>query len=147
MVGELEQNLRWPSACWEAILYPALVPAAARVPNPDPVLDQDRALMGPEIPIGALWRQVDLQGVFVKIGDSIKFKGFLVDFLQNRRSSENQNFPYFPGEAKIDFFREARKRPSPRHANSQHKPCLYGLNQTPGFIEISNRILPVRGAV
>ena len=36
--------------------------------------------------LGALYRQVDLQGVFVKIGDFIKFKGFLVEFLENRRS-------------------------------------------------------------
>ena len=36
--------------------------------------------------LGALQRQVDLQGVFVKIGDFIKFKGFLVEFLENRRS-------------------------------------------------------------
>ena len=36
--------------------------------------------------LGALQRQVDLQGVFVKIGDSIKFKGFLVEFLENMRS-------------------------------------------------------------
>ena len=36
--------------------------------------------------LGALQRQVDLQGVFVKIGDSIKFKGFLV-------SSKNQTPP------------------------------------------------------
>ena len=28
--------------------------------------------------------------MFVKIGDFNKFKGFLVEFLQNRRSSENQ---------------------------------------------------------
>ena len=32
-----------------------------------------------------------LQGVFVKIGDFVKFKGFLVEFLQSRRSSENQS--------------------------------------------------------
>ena len=31
-----------------------------------------------------------LQGAFVKIGDFIKFKGFLVEFLENRRSWENQ---------------------------------------------------------
>ena len=36
--------------------------------------------------LGALQRQVDLQGVFVKIGDFIKFKGSLVEFLENRRS-------------------------------------------------------------
>ena len=41
--------------------------------------------------VGALQRQVDLQGVFVKIGASIKLKGFLVEFLENRSSSENQN--------------------------------------------------------
>ena len=29
--------------------------------------------------LGALERQVDLQGVFVKIGDFIKVKGFLVE--------------------------------------------------------------------
>ena len=32
-----------------------------------------------------------LQGAFVKIGDFIKFKGFLVEFLENRRSWEKQN--------------------------------------------------------
>ena len=36
--------------------------------------------------LGALQRQVVLQGVFVKIGDFIKFKGFLVELLENRRS-------------------------------------------------------------
>ena len=35
---------------------------------------------------GALQRQLVLQGVFVKIGDFIKFEGFLVEFLENRRS-------------------------------------------------------------
>ena len=43
--------------------------------------------------LGALQRQVDLQGVFVKIGDFIKFKGFLVEFLKSRRSWENQKPP------------------------------------------------------
>ena len=38
----------------------------------------------------ALQRHVDLPGVFVKIGDFIKFKGFLVPFIENRRSWENQ---------------------------------------------------------
>ena len=38
-------------------------------------------------------KEEDLQGVFVKIGDFIKFKGCLVKFLQNRRSSENQKPP------------------------------------------------------
>ena len=36
---------------------------------------------------------MDLQGVFVKIRDFIKFKGFLVEFLQSRRSWENQKPP------------------------------------------------------
>ena len=36
---------------------------------------------------------MDLQGVFVKIGDFIKFKDFLVEFLESKRSSENQNPP------------------------------------------------------
>ena len=36
--------------------------------------------------LGALYRQVVLQGAFIKIGDFIKFKGFLVEFLENRRS-------------------------------------------------------------
>ena len=36
--------------------------------------------------LGALQRQVDLEGVFVKTGDFIKFKGLLVEFLENRRS-------------------------------------------------------------
>ena len=36
--------------------------------------------------LGALYRQGVLQGAFVKIGDFIKFKGFLVYFLENRRS-------------------------------------------------------------
>ena len=40
--------------------------------------------------LGALQRHVDLQGVFVKIGDVVKFKGSLVEFLENRRSCENQ---------------------------------------------------------
>ena len=35
---------------------------------------------------GALQRQAVLQGAFVKIVDFIKFKGFLVEFLENRRS-------------------------------------------------------------
>ena len=43
--------------------------------------------------LGALQRRVDLQGVFVKIGDFLKFKGFLVEFLENRRSWENQKPP------------------------------------------------------
>ena len=43
--------------------------------------------------LGALQRQVDLQGVFVKIGDFTKFKGFLVEFPENRHSSENQKLP------------------------------------------------------
>ena len=43
--------------------------------------------------LGALQRQVDLQGAFVKIGDFIKFQGFLVEFLENRRSWENQKPP------------------------------------------------------
>ena len=34
-----------------------------------------------------------LQGAFVKIGDFIKFKGFLVEFPKNRRSSENHKPP------------------------------------------------------
>ena len=34
-----------------------------------------------------------LQGVFVKIGDFIKFKGFLGEFLESRRSWENQKPP------------------------------------------------------
>ena len=37
--------------------------------------------------LGALQRQVDLQGVFVNIADSIKLTGSLMaEFLQNRRS-------------------------------------------------------------
>ena len=43
--------------------------------------------------LGALWRQADLQGVFVKIGDSIRFKGFLEEFQENTRSWENQKSP------------------------------------------------------
>ena len=43
--------------------------------------------------LGASWKQVGLQGVFVKIGDFIKFKGCLVEFLENRRSWENQKLP------------------------------------------------------
>ena len=35
---------------------------------------------------GALQRQVALQGVFVEIGDFIKFKGFLVEFQEDKRS-------------------------------------------------------------
>ena len=31
--------------------------------------------------------------MFVKIGDFIKFKGFLLEFSENRRSSENQKHP------------------------------------------------------
>ena len=34
----------------------------------------------------AIVRQVDLQGVFVKISDCNKFKRFLVEFPENRRS-------------------------------------------------------------
>ena len=36
---------------------------------------------------------MDLQVVFVKIGDSNKFRGFLVEFLENRWSWENQKPP------------------------------------------------------
>ena len=36
--------------------------------------------------LAAFHRQVDLQGAFVKISDFIRFKGFLVEFLENRRS-------------------------------------------------------------
>ena len=36
--------------------------------------------------LGALQRQAVLQGTFVKVGDFIKFKGFLVEFIENRRS-------------------------------------------------------------
>ena len=37
--------------------------------------------------LGALQRQAVLQGAFVKIADFIiRFKGFLVEFLENRRS-------------------------------------------------------------
>ena len=43
--------------------------------------------------LGALQRQVVLQGAFVKIRDFIKFKGFLVEFLENKRSWENQKHP------------------------------------------------------
>ena len=35
-------------------------------------------------------RQAALQGVFVKIGDFLQFRGFPVEFLENRRSTENQ---------------------------------------------------------
>ena len=41
--------------------------------------------------------------MFVKIGDFIKFKGSLVEFLQNRRSSENQETPG-KSPKKVDFF-------------------------------------------
>ena len=40
--------------------------------------------------------------VFVKIGDFIKFKGFLVEFLEKRRSSENQKPP--ENRQKCGFF-------------------------------------------
>ena len=43
--------------------------------------------------LGALQRHVDLQGPFIKIGDFIKLKGFLVEFIENRRSWENQRPP------------------------------------------------------
>ena len=43
--------------------------------------------------LGALQRQGGLQGAFAKFGDFIKFKGFLVEFLENGRSSENQKPP------------------------------------------------------
>ena len=43
--------------------------------------------------LGALQRQVDLQGMFVKIGDFIKFKGFLVEFLENKWSRGKQKPP------------------------------------------------------
>ena len=51
--------------------------------------------------LGALKRQVDLQGVFVKIGDFIKFKGLLVEFLENKRSWENQKPQKI--DRKVDF--------------------------------------------
>ena len=41
--------------------------------------------------LGALSRQVDLQGVFVKIGDITKFKGFVAEFPENKRSWEKKN--------------------------------------------------------
>ena len=42
------------------------------------------------------------KGWFVKIGDSIQFKGFLlVEFLENRRSGENQKPPKVA--RKVDF--------------------------------------------
>ena len=37
-----------------------------------------------------MYRPVDLQGVFAKIGDFMKCKGFLLEFLENRRLGENQ---------------------------------------------------------
>ena len=43
--------------------------------------------------LGALQRRVDLQGVFVKIGDFVKFKGLLVEFVENKWSWENQKPP------------------------------------------------------
>ena len=43
--------------------------------------------------LGALQKRVDLQGLFVKIRDFSKFKGFLVELLKNRRSWENQKPP------------------------------------------------------
>ena len=36
--------------------------------------------------LGALQRQAALQGAFVKIANFINFKGFLVEFLENRRA-------------------------------------------------------------
>ena len=36
--------------------------------------------------LGALQRQVDLQGVFLKTSDFIEFKGSLAEFLENRCS-------------------------------------------------------------
>ena len=40
-------------------------------------------------------KTVDLQGVFVKIGDFnlIKFEGFIVEFIENRRARENPRPP------------------------------------------------------
>ena len=43
----------------------------------------------------------NLQGVFVKIGDFTELKGSLVEFLENRLSSENQKPPKIAG--KVDF--------------------------------------------
>ena len=42
---------------------------------------------------GTISKLSDLQGVFVKIGDFMKFKGFSVEFLESRRSSEKQKTP------------------------------------------------------
>ena len=40
--------------------------------------------------LGALYRQADLQGEFVNIGDFINLKGSPVEFLENRCSWEDQ---------------------------------------------------------
>ena len=42
---------------------------------------------------GTVKKKVVLQGVFVKIGGLIEFKGFLWEFLENRSSWENQKPP------------------------------------------------------
>ena len=47
--------------------------------------------------LGALQRRVDLQGVFVKIGDFIKFKGFLVEFLENKNPQKTARKVDFSG--------------------------------------------------
>ena len=43
--------------------------------------------------LGALQRQAVVQGAFVKIGDFVKFKGFLVEFLENRRILRKSKTP------------------------------------------------------
>ena len=40
--------------------------------------------------LGAMYRQGVLQWAFVKIGDFINFKGFMVESLETRRSRENK---------------------------------------------------------
>ena len=73
---------------------------------------------------------MDLQGVFVKIGDFIKFKGFLVEFLENKRSWKNQK----PQEnrQKLDFS-------EPRLYNA---PSLHNVEIVLCFFFLQNKIVP-----
>ena len=67
--------------------------------------------------------------MFVKIGDSIKFKDCLVEFLQNRRSSENQTPP--------------EKLPEQRTFLSlafYNAPSLHTVNSLPKILRIFSSI-------
>ena len=57
-----------------------------RISRRIPVIPQKRAIFNSVHTRLHCKDKRDLQGVFVKIGDFVKFKGFLVEFLENRRS-------------------------------------------------------------